>query len=515
MPLAFWLDTLLEQSPHGLTWTAARTESRARGPIQWVHVSDLPDPTPWLAGGELLLTTGLGICGDERLQHNFIRRLAGYGCVGVGYSLGEDGVVPPALTVEAEKVGLPLFAIPHEVPLIAITKAVSLGILEEQYGVLDEAIKMHKGVLRSIIQDGGLDGLLQVVANFTPGFGYRLYDCFGNPLATSSGLQSPDIHLQFVELTQLMGDSERRRSRLGDVHMEVSTVRLAGDVQAWLVAVGTRPMKETELLYFEQTLTGITLELARRLSFREERRARVKEVIEDLWSQAVPVATTSRRMRRLGINPDAKMQVLCVRSADGLPEPMLSTLLEDTVGGVPGIVGQYAGRLYCLLQDPGDDVGQEIISRAKARGWFLQVGRSMARTGSPDMLVMLQEARLAAGSVDQGYMSVRDVSDFGVAGIVATLYESPGASTFIERTLGPLIEHDEREGAALVDTLRKYVQNGSRPGPAARELYIHRHTLTYRLERIQEITGRDPRNGEGLLAFGLALKLLEQREAGS
>lgn len=510
--LALWLDTLMAESSLGLTWIVARDKSRVRGPIQWVHISDLPDPTPWLAGGELLLTTGLGVRGEEALQEDFIRRVAEYGCVGVGYSLGEDGLVPPALISAAENIDLPLFTIPHQVPLIAITKAVSLGILEEQHGVLNQAVKMHRGVLRVILQNGGLDGLLQVAANFTPGYDYRLYDCFGSLLSNSSGLEGPETHIPFAEVTELMGESERCRARIRDVHIEASAVRLAGDVQALLVAAGARPMRETELLYFEQALTGITLELARRLSFREQRRVRVKELLEDLWSQSVPAATISRRMQRLGIDPDAKVQVLCIRFAADLPEPLLASFLEDIVGAVPGLVGLHDGRFYCLLQDPQEAVAHEIVSGAKARGWLLQVGQSTTRVGSTDMLVMLQEARLVAGTADQGYLSVQNVSDFGMAGLVATLYESPGASTFIERTLGQLIEHDERESAFLVDTLRKYLQNGSRPGPAARELYIHRHTLTYRLERIHQITGRDPRSGEDLLAFGLALKLLEQRE---
>ena len=32
--------------------------------MRWVHISELPDPTPWLSGGELLLTTGMQLAGD-------------------------------------------------------------------------------------------------------------------------------------------------------------------------------------------------------------------------------------------------------------------------------------------------------------------------------------------------------------------------------------------------------------------------------------------------------------------
>ena len=45
-------------------------------PIRWIHVSELRDPTPWLEGGELLLTTGLGLGASPARQVAYARRLA-------------------------------------------------------------------------------------------------------------------------------------------------------------------------------------------------------------------------------------------------------------------------------------------------------------------------------------------------------------------------------------------------------------------------------------------------------
>ena len=53
----------------------AAGEERADAPVRWVHITELPDPTPWLSGGELLLTTGLQLDTDRR-QREFVRLLA-------------------------------------------------------------------------------------------------------------------------------------------------------------------------------------------------------------------------------------------------------------------------------------------------------------------------------------------------------------------------------------------------------------------------------------------------------
>ena len=95
----------------------------ASAPIRWVHASELPDPTPWLSGGELLLTTGLALDSPKR-QRDFIATLADHGLAGVGLGTGfTHETVPPALIEAAAERGFPLFEVPYELPFIAITEA--------------------------------------------------------------------------------------------------------------------------------------------------------------------------------------------------------------------------------------------------------------------------------------------------------------------------------------------------------------------------------------------------------
>src|SRR5918992_4269839 len=76
--------------------------------VSWLHVSELEDPTEWLEGGELLLTTGLGVGREATSQRAYVRRLAEHGLAGLGFGLGFDfDEVPPALVAEADRLGLP------------------------------------------------------------------------------------------------------------------------------------------------------------------------------------------------------------------------------------------------------------------------------------------------------------------------------------------------------------------------------------------------------------------------
>ena len=85
-----------------------RQEAAAEREIRWVHITELLDPTPWLSGGELLLTTGIQLENAE--QQRDVRSAARRrnGVAGLGFGTGFDHAkLPKALVTEAEKARLP------------------------------------------------------------------------------------------------------------------------------------------------------------------------------------------------------------------------------------------------------------------------------------------------------------------------------------------------------------------------------------------------------------------------
>jgi hypothetical protein len=87
-PMPLWLSELLHDPSLGAELVAGHAGVDRRGPIRWAHISELPDPTPWLEGGELLLTTGLGVKDSPRLQERFVAGVAARGVVALGFAIG-------------------------------------------------------------------------------------------------------------------------------------------------------------------------------------------------------------------------------------------------------------------------------------------------------------------------------------------------------------------------------------------------------------------------------------------
>jgi purine catabolism regulator len=108
----------------------------AKTHVRWVHSTELPDPTPWLRGGELLLTTGMQLKGPKA-QRELIERLADHEIAGLGFGTGfAHKRLPAALLTAASKRSFPLFEVPYELPFIAITERAFAQLVNERYEML-------------------------------------------------------------------------------------------------------------------------------------------------------------------------------------------------------------------------------------------------------------------------------------------------------------------------------------------------------------------------------------------
>ncbi len=513
-PVPLWLSQLVDDPSLGLELVAGASGVDRRGPIRWAHIADTPDPTPWLEGGEVVLTTGIGVKDSDDLQRRLVANLTDRDVVAIGFGVGVIvDEVPPAMIAACNEHGMPLFTVPYEVPFLAVTRRVSHHTFEEHYATLRRAVQLHRQVLSAVISDDGVDGVLATVGRAMPDTALVALDFSGmelarhDPSALATDLRADGLW------RQLPPDRSRPTVQLDERTLTISCVRLGDEVEAVVIAITRRPLMEHEELLFEQGLTGVSLELARGRSVREARRGRVDELFEEVAAGRASAALVERALERLGAPLPRPFRVLAVGGQNGVGDASLCTVTEDALLAVGRpLVGRLDGTVYAIAPDQ-DAAADRIIAAGGRRGWnHLHVGRSRPKHDPDALRSALREAHVALLLDDVS--PVRDVDQLGLAGLLAGMRDDLGATDFVTQVLGPVIDHDARESTSLVDTLRAYLAHGCRPGPAADELGVHRHTLAYRLERIRDLTGRDPRSGDHLIEFGLAVEL-HGRAAGS
>src|SRR5579862_8117564 len=150
-------------------------------PVRWVHISELVDPTPWLSGGELLLTTGMQLDTPAR-QREFVARLADRQLAGLGFGTGfSHAEVPEALLEAARERHFPVFEVPYELTFIAITEAAFSQLVNEQYAVLRRALSAQERLERIVLSERGLEALVAALATLI-GAAVVVFDARGEPL---------------------------------------------------------------------------------------------------------------------------------------------------------------------------------------------------------------------------------------------------------------------------------------------------------------------------------------------
>ena len=132
-------------------------------PIRWVHTTELADPTRYLQGGELILTTG--VWRDAGLtSESFVAPLRLMDVAALGYGIPTaGGDVPDDLARACRRAGLPLIAVPFELPFIAVTRA----FVDREYGGREDAlrarVRRNDELVRAAGYGSGIESILDVL----------------------------------------------------------------------------------------------------------------------------------------------------------------------------------------------------------------------------------------------------------------------------------------------------------------------------------------------------------------
>ena len=181
-------------------------------PVRWVHISELQNPTPWLSGGELLLSTGMLLDSEEQ-QREFVARLADHQLAGLGFGVGfRHAEVPPALLQAAAERDFPVFEVPYEVPFIAVTEAAFTKLVNEQYAVLRRAIAAHERLERIVLSERGLEALAGTLSTLI-GAAVLVFDARGEPLVQRAFRRPVEPEVVHALTLELSGRARRREAR--------------------------------------------------------------------------------------------------------------------------------------------------------------------------------------------------------------------------------------------------------------------------------------------------------------
>jgi purine catabolism regulator len=476
--------------------------------IRWVHVSELEDPTPWLKGGELLLTTGMGLGKSPARQRTYIERLAAAKLSGLGFGVGFSySKVPKAMADAADRLKFPVFEVPYPVPFIAITEAVFSRVAAEQVDVLQRSLETQGELTRAVIEGHGVPGVASALAASIKGWAVVL-DLHGLPIGAAPEAAAERAPRLWEELREARPERPGYSLSLidrGD-HVSVQPVGARGRVEAFLVIGKDEALTQFDRIVSSHALSLLAVELDKDRAVAEAERTLKGDFLDALVSGTLSTEEAARGLRRFGLDPGEEVSVLALNSA--APVEDLAWAAEDVLSRKNGgfLTARREDALLALVTPDGRHAVEDLRRQAAERlGVPVSVG-----AGSPvppvEAARSLREARYALQVCKVEGKQVADFTSLGTYRLLLTLQEPDALRAFADSVLAAVDDYDRQHGGELLTPLRSFLEHNARWESAAAELFVHRHTLRYRMRKVEELTGRDLGSSPDRMEFWLALR---------
>ena len=504
---------LLSRSELGLKVCCGRDHlDRA---VRWTHVTELPDPTPYLREAELVLTNGLWL--DQGVSpRDYVDRLATSRAAGLMFGLlRERPQIPEDLVTASEQAGLVLVTLPVEVPFTAVSQAMAELQAESRLRELSREVDRSNALAQAVIEGVDEGGVLRLLTS-DYALPVALVDLGGHVLA-SEGVEPQAIDGEAVAAV-LAGPSRAEVTFSDGTVASVFEMRALDEPEAALVCVRPRvDLSTAECSAIKQTVGFLALDMTRRHASQAIESRFASELL-DMINEPSRSKELVGRLRSFGIDPDRPLAVLSVVFADGEPsgEAELGSAIRRVLLrlGLRAVVPQDEDDSVAIVGGEDDDgellsAGHEVVASA-AREWPerpVLVGISNVVDAPQRLWRGLLEAREARRMADRSRAApaVGRFERIGSHGMLMAMHDDHMLREFAAAVLGPLREHDRLRQTELERTLRTYLQLDGRLSDSAAALFVHVNTLRNRLARIEELTGRTLSSTDDRVDLYLAL----------
>jgi PucR family transcriptional regulator, purine catabolism regulatory protein len=484
--------------------------------IRWAHAGEVANIADLLTGGELLLTTGLGIGATRPRQRRFAAELAQRGLAALVLELGGTHRRAPAALVESlEEHDLPLIVLHREVRFVDITEAIHRAILGRQLELLRRGEQTHRRFTALLLEGAGVPAVLEALATTVRNpvllerdgeiVSHATYRGDGAAAlagwSTSGALTLPIPSGQGASWGNLVVPPHD--SSLDD------EARIAAERAVAVLAVGLLRDREQELLAVGEHGRFLATLAAGEIDAGAARLEADALGFHHDGEWLLPLALAPRRGTRASAGA---WTAFCRALRDDLADRRILALVgadERTPAGAAAltVVGlSDPERRASALDQIARAVGAAAdVTLGAPRGAVLAAGPALR--GWADAGELLREAASAAAlAVDDPPRPWHDASLPDLRHLLWELRDHASLRAFARRRLSEVLEHDARRPAApLLPTLEALCDHGWSKAHAARALHLERQSIYPRIDRLERLLGADLADARQRAALDVAV----------
>ncbi|MEZ7125155.1 PucR family transcriptional regulator [Nonomuraea sp. AD125B] len=462
-------------------------------PIRWVHVSELPDPSQFLQGGELLLLAGTSLRPDACAGYVTRVKAAGVAALGFGVTPVFDQV-PPELVAACRANDLPLLEVAPAVTFESCAEVLYGELLSAELSEIRRLTEAQRALIRTAAGPSPLVRTLELLATHVGGWALLADQVRGREWTGGRPRFGDDVR---VALGRVCASTSPASATMSSADQRVMIQSVAGPLPTgYALAVGAPVMAgitDHAVITTAASLLGLLLPDPVD-HWPAHRIGRV--------ALAQALAPGSSRWDRhaaevFGVE-DTRWRIVCARATGGGRAGLgeLASLL-----GSPFV--DRDGEVYVALVPESEPLAKltDDLSRA---GWTAGISSAYpaGRLGEAHD----EAARLLRTALFQG-SSV--VSGAEVDGLAAAL-DMSRLRDYADRRFRPLRERRQQDAGDLLATLRVWLRHNGHWDRAAEELGVHRNTVRHRVGQIETALGCRLADADTRMELYLALRAIEE-----
>jgi purine catabolism regulator len=474
--------------------------------------------------------------------------------VGCGISgLAVANRVPPGAQALADAIGTPLIVLPSTVRLAEIEKSVIGLIINRRAELEQRGVQIYRQLAQQTIENRGIEAIVETLAEITEK-AVAVEDDRG-VLELYHSPKGWTINRE--ELVAALREPEQMRDWFAGQSLASTSppvLRRPLVAPGWSrfvapIVVGKLPVgflsivgRDDELDEIDRVATGraaavCALEISKRQAINEAEKRIRSDFLDDLFAgRFTSDAAMISRGQMLGFDPLRQYAVVIfdldtssaylewmsnhedqhsARLRQAFSRGITDELARVNPGALLRMNSESAAALFPIEsnQSAADVVAQveQIRERVAARLDGMTVSSALGHLyprvlDAPRAYREAEQALVIAMRLF-GPNRTTAFDDLGIYRLLFHLHGTPELTSFYEETLGKIVQHDERHGSDLVPTLKAFFTAHGNLSRTAELLYLHRNTVSYRLQRIEELSDLHLDAEEDRFRLQLALKL--------
>lgn len=506
-----------------------------------VNIIENPDSYDWFTAGDFILTTGYIFKDDEYEQTKFIKELIDLNASGVGIKTKRFWDEIPNNIIEIAKAhNFPIIEIPFKYSLAEVVNAINDVMFQRENSALRKYRQIHNTFRKSQLDGSNYNEIAETSSNIVNNTLLLLDDSF-NLLSYYDQLTNPYPLKQYIELIKglkpftneftkdIPSDPEKLSLSIKKIFISGETqitirikpILYANKIYGYIFVWETlKKLEKLDYIALESAATTFALEINRIKQIEEAKNQQRKDFFDNLIEGKI---LSSRALENLaihyGFNPDNNYLIIVINLFENETNNInkITNLLNEynTKYNIQ-IVNRFSNILLFLDLKDKEKLDSQIKNYITNMFNYIDKNSNLKYvvgvSNVCNNFIHISDQILIAYDVikltnDINLKKINYYEDLISYHLLGNDLNIDTKTNFINNTIQVLIDHDLKNTDDLYKTLKSYYKNNFNISRTAKDLFSHRNTIIYRLNKIEKILNINLDDDETNFTLQLAIKI--------